>query len=80
MDRGGARRPGAGEVAWGRPFGSGQKVRNHIERTGSTASVGGAGPGERVLVIVGNGHTPILREPTRYAPGTELVETVGYLP
>lgn len=39
-----------------------------------------AEPGDRVLVIIGSGHSPILRELIRYAPGMVLVEALDYLP
>lgn len=38
-----------------------------------------AGPGDRVLLIVGQGHAPILRELVRYHPAMELVEPLDYL-
>ena len=37
-------------------------------------------PGDRVLVIFGAGHAPILRELIRYDQGMELVEALEYLP
>jgi hypothetical protein len=39
-----------------------------------------AEPGDRVLVIVGSGHAPILRELVTYDPAMSLVEAVDYLP
>jgi hypothetical protein len=39
-----------------------------------------AQPGERVLLIIGAGHTPILRDLVRVHPDMELVEAVDYLP
>jgi PAS domain-containing protein len=39
-----------------------------------------AGPGERVLVIVGAGHAPILRDLTSSDPGMVLVEAIDFLP
>jgi hypothetical protein len=39
-----------------------------------------AGPGERLLVIVGAGHAPILRELTTADPGMVLVEAIDFLP
>jgi hypothetical protein len=39
-----------------------------------------AEPGDRVLVIIGSGHSAILRELVRSTPGMELVEAVDYLP
>ena len=39
-----------------------------------------AQPGERVLVIVGQGHAPILRELVSYDAGLRLVEPNAYLP
>ena len=39
-----------------------------------------AAPGERVLVLIGSGHAPILRELISYHPRMELVEAVEYLP
>lgn len=39
-----------------------------------------AGPGDRILVIIGSGHSPILRELITYAPGMVLVEARDYLP
>lgn len=39
-----------------------------------------AGPGERVLVIIGAGHAPILRELVGYDPGLSLVNAAEYLP
>ena len=39
-----------------------------------------AEPGERVLVIVGSGHAPILRELIGYDPAMTLVEARDYLP
>ena len=39
-----------------------------------------AEPGERVLVIVGSGHAPILRELIGYDPAMTLVEALEYLP
>ncbi len=39
-----------------------------------------AEPGERILVIIGSGHAPILRELIEYDPDMRLVETVEYLP
>lgn len=38
-----------------------------------------ASPGDRVLLIVGGGHTPILRHLVRTHPEMELVEAVEYL-
>lgn len=38
-----------------------------------------AEPGERVLLIVGSGHAPILRELVSYDPEMILVETLDYL-
>jgi hypothetical protein len=37
-------------------------------------------PGDRVMVIVGNGHAPILRELVRADGGMELIEAIEYLP
>lgn len=37
-------------------------------------------PGDRVLFIVGAGHTPILRHLVRTHPSMELVEAIDYLP
>jgi hypothetical protein len=39
-----------------------------------------AQPGERVLLIIGGGHVPILRDLVRVHPDMELVEAVDYLP
>jgi hypothetical protein len=39
-----------------------------------------AEPGERVLVIIGSGHAPTLRELISYDLNMELVETLDYLP
>jgi len=39
-----------------------------------------AQPGERVLLIIGAGHTPILRDLVRGHPDMRLVEAVDYLP
>ena len=39
-----------------------------------------ADPGDRILLIVGAGHAPILRELVRAHPDMELVEAVDYLP
>jgi hypothetical protein len=39
-----------------------------------------AEPGDRVLVLIGSGHAPILRELVGYDPTMELVEAVDYLP
>jgi hypothetical protein len=39
-----------------------------------------ARPGERVIVIIGNGHAPILRELASYDPELVLVEPNDYLP
>lgn len=39
-----------------------------------------AKPGERILVIVGSGHVPILRELIEYDPELRLVEAGEYLP
>jgi hypothetical protein len=39
-----------------------------------------AEPGDRVLVIIGSGHGPILRELVTYDPEMTLVEAVDYLP
>lgn len=39
-----------------------------------------AEPGARVLVIIGGGHSPILRELIGYDPQLRLVEAVDYLP
>lgn len=39
-----------------------------------------AEPGDRVLVIIGSGHAPILRELIEYDPDMRLVETEEYLP
>jgi len=39
-----------------------------------------AGPGERVLVIVGSGHAPILRELIRSDSAMELEDPIVYLP
>ena len=38
-----------------------------------------AEPGDRVLLIIGMGHTPILRELIRSHPAMQLVEPLGYL-
>jgi len=38
-----------------------------------------AEPGDRVLLIIGMGHTPILRELIRSHPGMQLVEPLDYL-
>lgn len=38
-----------------------------------------AEPGERVLVLIGTGHAPILRELITYDPGMTLIEAVDYL-
>lgn len=38
-----------------------------------------AEPGDRILLIIGMGHTPILRELVRSHPGMQLVETSEYL-
>lgn len=37
-------------------------------------------PGDRVIVIIGSGHAPILRELVAYDPGMVLVEALEYLP
>jgi len=39
-----------------------------------------AGPGDRILVIIGSGHAPILRELIMYDPEMLLVEALEYLP
>jgi hypothetical protein len=39
-----------------------------------------AQPGERVLLIIGAGHTPILRDLVRVHPDMALVEAVDFLP
>ena len=39
-----------------------------------------AGPGDRVLVIIGAGHAPILRELISADPSMRLVDTLEYLP
>lgn len=39
-----------------------------------------AEPGDRLLVIVGSGHAPILRELVTADPGMDLVDPLGYLP
>lgn len=39
-----------------------------------------AAPGDRVIVIIGGGHAPILRELIGYDPELRLVEAVSYLP
>lgn len=36
-------------------------------------------PGDRVLLIIGAGHTPILRHLVQTHPAMELVEAVDYL-
>jgi hypothetical protein len=38
-----------------------------------------AEPGDRILMIIGMGHTPILRELVRSHPGMRLVEPLAYL-
>jgi hypothetical protein len=38
-----------------------------------------ARPGDRILLIIGMGHTPILRELVRSHPAMRLVEPLGYL-
>lgn len=38
-----------------------------------------AQPGDRILLIIGAGHTPILRELVRSHPGMQLVEPLAYL-
>ncbi len=38
-----------------------------------------AQPGDRILLIIGMGHTPILRELVRSHPGMQLVEPLAYL-
>jgi hypothetical protein len=37
-------------------------------------------PGDRVLVLIGSGHAPILRELVTYDPEMRLVETLDHLP
>jgi hypothetical protein len=37
-------------------------------------------PGDRVIVIIGSGHAPILRELTTFDPAMRLVDTLDYLP
>ncbi|MEX2531072.1 MAG: DUF5694 domain-containing protein [Gemmatimonadota bacterium] len=37
-------------------------------------------PGDRVLVVIGSGHAPILRELVTYDPDIELVEATEFLP
>jgi len=39
-----------------------------------------ANPGDRILVIIGSGHAPILRELITYDPEMVLVEVLEYLP
>jgi len=39
-----------------------------------------AEPGERVLLIIGSGHAPILRELVRADPALQLVEALDFLP
>lgn len=39
-----------------------------------------AEPGDRILLIIGQGHTPILRELMRTYPGMQLVDALPYLP
>jgi hypothetical protein len=39
-----------------------------------------AEPGERVILIIGMGHTPIVRHLVETHPGMKLVEAVDYLP
>ncbi len=39
-----------------------------------------AEPGDRIVVIIGTGHAPILRELIAYDPAMELVEAIEYLP
>lgn len=39
-----------------------------------------AEPGDRILVIIGGGHAPILRELIRHDPRMRLVEALEYLP
>jgi hypothetical protein len=39
-----------------------------------------AQPGERVLLIIGGGHAPILRDLVRVHPDMRLVEALDYLP
>jgi hypothetical protein len=39
-----------------------------------------ARPGDRILLIIGQGHTPILRELVRSHPGMQLVDALPYLP
>lgn len=41
---------------------------------------GAVEPGDRVLLVIGAGHTPILRQLVRAHPGMRLVEAVDYLP
>jgi hypothetical protein len=38
-----------------------------------------AHPGDRIVLIIGQGHTPILRELVRSHPGMRLVEPLEYL-
>jgi hypothetical protein len=38
-----------------------------------------AEPGDRILVIIGSGHAPILRELISYDPQMELVDVLEYL-
>jgi hypothetical protein len=37
-------------------------------------------PGDRVVVLIGSGHAPILRELVTYDPTMRRVEAVEYLP
>ena len=37
-------------------------------------------PGDRVVVLIGSAHAPVLRELVTHDPGMVLVETMGYLP
>jgi hypothetical protein len=39
-----------------------------------------AEPGDRILLIIGQGHIPILRELVRSHPGMQLVDALPYLP
>ena len=39
-----------------------------------------AEPGDRILLIIGSGHAPILRELIEYDPALQLVDPLDYLP
>ena len=70
-------RVGAGDGYVGVPFVSAWYERN-IGILANILAI--SGPGDRVVVLFGEGHAGILRELLEAAPGIEVVDVLGFLP